>query len=473
MREGDAFAFEEFGKVPPQAIDIEEAVLGALMIESEAIHDIVKEVKAEHFYKDSHQLIYTAIIDIYRSSGQIDILTVTEQIKKMGKLEVVGGAYYITELTTKVNQSAHLESHAKIIVEKWLRRTLIRLSSIASSNAYSDSIDALTLMDTTISDLMAVMDGITRGKETSYPDLLDQSLALTMERMESDDELVGLPTGLSELDAITSGMQGPDLIIIAGRPGMGKTALAVQIANYVAKTNPAAVVSMEMSSLQLTQRNQSNRAEILLKKIQTGKELANYDVERLIFVTTELKKDQLYVDDTPNLLLLELRAKIFTLVHKHGVKLVVIDYLQLMKYEGNSRDEGIGLISKGIKAIAKELNIPIILLSQLSRAVEQRGGSKRPQLSDLRESGSIEQDADAVWFIYRPEYYGLTQDEQGNSLVGVAELIIAKHRNGALDTVSLNFIGKFMKFTDYRHDVPEASQELNFQGEAPLEELPF
>ena len=461
-------SIEELGKVPPQAIDMEEAVIGALLIESNSIHTVARLLKEETFYKDGHATIFKAILELYQSSQPIDLLTVTEQLKKNKELELVGGAYFITDLTTKINSGAHIEAHCKIIQEKWLKREAIAIASKVHQEAYEDSTDPFSLLDETMNSLIKTVEVVTKGKAQSYPDLLDQSMELIIERSQSDTKLPGIPTGFAALDKATGGLMEPDLIIIAARPGMGKTALAVQVAEYAANAGyPTGIFSLEMSALQLTQRTQSTKAEISLPNVIRGN-LIDAEITRLQFITSKLKKAQLIIDDTAGINLIELKAKCHMMKHKHDIKLIVIDYLQLMDYMTTNRDEGIGKISKGIKAIAKELNIPIILLSQLSRAVELRAGPKRPQLSDLRESGSIEQDADAVWFLYRPEYYGKVQDDEGNDLRGKTELIIAKHRNGALETVNLRFLGKFVKFKDTIENAPEQKDTIPFQGEEKL-----
>jgi replicative DNA helicase len=425
---------ESLGKVPPQAIDLEEAVLGALMLEKDALTNVIDILKPGTFYKDSHKEIYSSIVDLFNNSEPVDLLTVTNHLRKKGKLDLVGGAYYITELTSKVNSAAHIEYHARIIIEKAIKRELIRIASNVHHEAYEDTVDVFSLLDKTEQSLFEVSE-------------------LEAKKLQADG-LTGIATGFTALDRVTSGWQKSDLVIIAARPGMGKTAFVVSAMRNAAVdfNKPVAIFSLEMSSIQLVNRLISAEAELESDKIKKGN-LEDYEWEQLIHKTAKLSEAPIFIDDTPALTILELRAKARKLVAQHGVELIIIDYLQLMsgdtsKSGSGNREQEIASISRSLKNIAKELNIPIIALSQLSRAVEVRGGDKRPQLSDLRESGSIEQDADMVLFLYRPEYYGINADEEGNSVQGVGEVIIAKHRNGSLDTARLKFIGKFTKFCD-------------------------
>lgn len=451
---------DSLGKLPPQAIDLEEAVLGALMLEKDALNVVVEILKPESFYREAHKDIYEAIIDLFNKSEPVDILTVTNQLRKNGKLELVGGAYYISELTSKVSSAANVEYHARIITEKSIKRDLIRIASDVHKEAYEDTTDVFTLLDKTEQALFEVSEVNIRKNYADMSSLMHEAIVELEAKKRHADGLTGIPTGFTNLDRVTSGWQRSDLVIFAGRPGMGKTAFIVSAMRNAAVDfkRPVAIFSLEMSSIQLVNRLISAEAELDSEKIKKGS-LEDYEWEQLIHKTAKLSESPIFIDDTPALSILELRAKARKLVAQHNVELIIIDYLQLMsgdtsKNTSGNREQEIASISRALKNIAKELNIPIIALSQLSRAVEVRGGDKRPQLSDLRESGSIEQDADMVCFLYRPEYYNITTDEEGNSLQGIGEVIIAKHRNGSLENVQLKFVGKYTKFADMDIESP-------------------
>ena len=444
---------ESLGKLPPQAVEIEEAVLGALMLERDALSTVIDILHPQSFYKDAHQDIYEAIVDLFNDSQPIDIKTVTHQLRKVGKLEIVGGAHYVSELTAKVNSAANIEYHARIIAEQSIKRELIKISSEIQRDAYEDTVDVFKLLDQAEQSLFDVSESHIRKNYDKMSALLHQAIDEIQEKKDKQDGLTGVASGFSALDRVTSGWQPSDLIIIAARPGMGKTAFVVSALRNAAIDfqSPVAIFSLEMSSVQLVNRMISAEAELESEKIKRG-DLADYEWEQIMHKTDKLSQAPIFIDDTPALSILELRAKSRRLVAQHGVKLIIIDYLQLMSADsakGGNREQEIATISRSLKGIAKELNVPVIALSQLSRAVETRGGDKRPLLSDLRESGSIEQDADMVMFLYRPEYYGLDTDESGMPLQGLGEVIIAKHRNGRTDTVNLKFIGKYTKFTDW------------------------
>lgn len=444
----------QLGKLPPQAVEIEEVVLGALMLERDALSTVIDILKPESFYRDAHKLIYEAIVELFNNTEPVDIKTVVHQLRKTGNLEVVGGAYYIANLTTKVNSAANIEYHARIISEQSIKRELIKISTEIQQEAYEDTIDVFKLLDKAEQSLFDVSESHIRKNYDKMSSLLNQAIQEIEDRKNKEDGLTGVPSGFTALDRVTSGWQASDLVIIAARPGMGKTAFVVSaIRNAAIEFNkPAAIFSLEMSSVQLVNRLVSAEAELESEKLKRG-DLQEYEWEQLLHKTKRLSDAPIFIDDTPGLSILELRAKARRLVAQHGVSLIVIDYLQLMsgdtsKNAGGNREQEIAQISRALKGIAKELNVPVLALSQLSRAVETRGGDKRPQLSDLRESGSIEQDADMVMFLYRPEYYGITQSEDGMPLTGTGEVIIAKHRNGRLENVQLKFIGKFTKFAD-------------------------
>ncbi|MCB0496930.1 MAG: replicative DNA helicase [Cyclobacteriaceae bacterium] len=440
------------GKVPPQALELEEAVLGALMLEKDALSSIADILKPEVFYKDAHRLIYEAILFLFNDSQPVDLLTVTNQLRKDGTLEAVGGAYAVTALTTKVNSAANVEYHARIIIEMAIKRELIRVSGEIQREAYEDTTDVFDLLDKTEGSLFEISEQNIRKNYQDMKTIMSEALSELEARQKHTDGLTGVPSGFSDLDRVTSGWQPSDLVIIAARPGMGKTAFVVSAMRNAAVDfgKPVAIFSLEMSSVQLVNRLISAESELESEKIKKGN-LAEYEWQQLLHKTEKISKAPIFIDDTPALTILELRAKCRRLKSQHDVQLIIIDYLQLMSADsrsGGNREQEIASISRALKGLAKELNVPVIALSQLSRAVETRGGDKRPQLSDLRESGSIEQDADMVMFLYRPEYYGLNEDAEGMPTTGMGEVIIAKHRNGSLDNVKLKFIGKFTKFTD-------------------------
>ncbi|RIW15737.1 replicative DNA helicase [Algoriphagus lacus] len=443
------------GKVPPQAVELEEAVLGALMLEKDALTNVIDILKVESFYKESHKVIFQAILDLFTESQPIDLLTVTTQLRKNGALEIAGGAFYITELTSKVASAANIEYHARIITEQSIKRELIRISGEIQKDAFEDTTDVFELLDKMEQSLFEISEKNIRKNYSDMRSIMREAIIELEARKLQKDGLTGVPSGFTALDRVTSGWQKSDLVIIAARPAMGKTAFVLSVLRNAAvdHNRPVAIFSLEMSSVQLVNRLISSEAELDSEKIKKGS-LADHEWAQLVHKTAKLSKAPLFVDDTPALSILELRAKCRKLKAQHDIQMVVIDYLQLMSGDsksggqGGNREQEIASISRALKKIAKELSIPVIALSQLSRAVETRGGDKRPQLSDLRESGAIEQDADMVMFLYRPEYYGITQDEDNHSTAGVGEVIIAKHRNGSLENVKLRFIGKYTKFTD-------------------------
>ncbi|MEZ7495149.1 replicative DNA helicase [Leeuwenhoekiella aequorea] len=442
----------ERGKIPPQAIDLEQVVLGAMMIDKKGVDEIIDILTPEVFYKEAHHHIYDAIRALFENGEPIDLLTVSEQLKKMAKLDQAGGDYYLIQLTQKVSSSAHIEYHARIILQKYIQRSLIKISNEIIEEAYDETTDVFDLLDTAESKLYEVTQGnIKRSSETA------QSLVIQakkkIEEISNKEGLSGVPSGFDRLDKLTSGWQPSDLIIVAARPGMGKTALTLSMARNIAVGQgiPVAFFSLEMASVQLITRLISSETGLSSEKLRTGK-LEKHEWEQLNVKVKSLEKAPLFIDDTPSLSIFDLRAKARRLASQHGIKMIIIDYLQLMTAGGSqkngNREQEISMISRNLKALAKELMVPVIALSQLSRAVETRGGSKRPLLSDLRESGAIEQDADIVSFIYRPEYYKIDEwdDEERSPTDGQAEFIIAKHRNGGLENIRLKFIGHLGKF---------------------------
>ena len=446
--------FIEHGKVPPQATDLEEAVLGAMMLEKDAVSAVIDILEPNAFYKESHQKIYKAIRSLFGKSEPVDILTVTNELKSTGELEVVGGPYYITMLTSRIASAANVEYHARIILQKHIQRELISISSEIIKDAFEDTTDVFDLLDKAERNLFQVSETNTRRGFESMHSLVKQARDEIIAAKESDTHLRGNPTGFTDLDRITNGFQKSDLVILAARPSMGKTALALSMARNMAVdfARPVAFFSLEMSSVQLVTRLISSESELRSDKLKRG-DLAPHEWEQLDSKIQRLIDANIFIDDTPALTIFELRAKCRRLKQQHDIQMVFVDYLQLMSGGGDhrgNREQEISQISRSLKALAKELNVPVLALSQLSRAVENRPGqSKRPILSDLRESGAIEQDADLVLFIYRPEYYKIDEFEDGTSTHRVAELIIAKHRNGAVGDVKMKFIDTFAKFEDY------------------------
>jgi replicative DNA helicase len=445
-------SFLEHGRVPPQAVDLEEAVLGAIMLEKNALTAVIDIIKPEMFYKETHQIIYRAILKLFEKSEAVDILTVTNQLKSSGELELVGGPYHITQLTSRVASSANVEYHARIIIQKHIQRELIRISSEIIRDAFEDTTDVFDLLDRAEQNLFSVSEtNIRRGQE-EMTHLMREAIQQIEVAKDSETKMRGVPSGFTGLDRVTNGFQKSDLIIVASRPGMGKTAFALTLCRNIAVgfKKPVAIFSLEMSSIQLVTRLISAETMISSNKLRKG-ELAGHEWQQLNNKIRPLEDARILIDDTPALTIFELRAKCRRMKAQDDIQMVFVDYLQLMTgpqdNKGN-REQEISHISRSLKAMAKELDIPIMALSQLSRAVETRGGTKKPILSDLRESGAIEQDADIVMFIYRPEYYQLDEDEKGNSTAGLAIINVAKHRNGPLADVELRFIQDYAKFTE-------------------------
>lgn len=441
----------EYGKLPPQAVDLEEAVLGALMLERDAYAEVGDLLKPECFYKDAHQRIFSAIQRLFTKDEPIDLLTVSEELKSSDDLEQVGGYSYLSMLSSKVASAAHIEFHARIIVQKYIQRKLIETCSDLSEMAYDESVDVVDLVDKAQESVFQIADSNIRSDVKKIDSVV--GTALDEIRAAGKSEMSGLRSGYAALDAVTSGWQNSDLIVIAARPAMGKTAFVLTMARNMAVDygQSVAIFSLEMSATQLGKRLITSETELESEKIKTGK-LSNEEWEHLGRKVEKLLEAPIYVDDTPSLSIFELRTKCRRLKQKHDVKAIIIDYLQLMTagvdMRGN-REQEVSMISRQLKIIAKELNIPVITLSQLNRDVEKRtGDAKKPMLSDLRESGAIEQDADMVLFIHRPEKYGIMTDSQGNDLRGIADIIIAKHRNGAVGEIQLRFISDLTKFCD-------------------------
>lgn len=445
---------EILSKLPPQALELEEVVLGALMLERDAIISVIDILTDETFYKAEHKAIFKSIMDLHNKSQSIDLLTVMENLKLRGALQNAGGAFYLTEITSRISGSANISFHAAILKQKELQRKLIDIGNNISSQSYSDLSDPLELIEKTSNKLYELLSG-TLGRDFATME------TLLPERLKNYEKplvngLTGISTGLNELDEITNGWQNGNLIILAARPSMGKTALALNFLRNAALNEklPVAIFSLEMSKEQLIDRIISSECEIELEALKK-RNLRPDQWHKLNSKSNNIYESQIIVDESSSLTINQVKAKAVRLKQKHNIGLIIIDYLQLLsgtKGKGN-REQEISEISRGLKHIAKDLSIPVIALSQLSRAVESRtGGSKKPMLSDLRESGSIEQDADVVMFLYRPEYYGICEDENGNPTSGVAEIIIAKNRDGVVDTARCNFVGKYQQFKDEENE---------------------
>lgn len=448
-----------YGKIPPQAKELEEAVLGAIMLEKSAFDAVIEILKPECFYVDAHQRIFKAFQSLAQKSTPIDLLTVVEELKSKDELETVGGPYAVTRLTNTVVSTANIEAHARIVLQKFIQRELIRISSEIIGDAYEDSTDVFDLLDDSETKMFNITNNYLKKNYEDIGNVLAKAINRIDELRTKTDDISGVTSGFASLDRVTYGWQPTDLIILAARPAVGKTAFALNLARSAAlsptKPTPVGLFSLEMSAAQLVQRILSAESEIPLEKISRGK-LEEYEYQQLHTKGIKrLEQAPIFIDDTAALNIFEFRAKARRLVNKHQVGLIIIDYLQLMSGgsdKNSNREQEISTISRNLKALAKELSVPIIALSQLSRAVETRKESKMPQLSDLRESGAIEQDADMVMFIYRPEYYENNSNEMGESTRGETHIRIAKHRNGSLETIKLRALLHIQKFEEWEGD---------------------
>lgn len=441
------------GRIPPQAVEVEQSVLGAMLIEREAIPRAIEILREDAFYDGRHRKIFSAMSVLFERGEPVDTITLTEEMRRRGEIDAVGGPYYLSELTTKVASAANVEYHARIIAEKSLLRKLIETMTGLVGEAYDPSSDAFDLLDRAEGEIFRISDAQLRRAAAAISVVLQETMHRLNQIHGREGGITGVPSGFRKLDDMTGGWQRSDLIIVAARPSMGKTAFALALARNAAfhreLPTGVAIFSLEMSAQQLAQRLLTSEARVDAQAARTGR-LSDSDWPRLAKAAGRLADAPIFIDDTPGLSILELRAKCRRLKAEHGIGLVIVDYLQLMHGTGMSRssnrEQEIAQISRSLKSLAKELDVPVIALSQLSRAVETRGGDKRPQLSDLRESGSIEQDADVVAFIYRAERYGITVDENGNSTEGLGEIIIGKQRNGPIGTVTLAFVHQHARF---------------------------
>lgn len=445
-------AFAINGKTPPQAIELEEAVLGALMLNEDALTNTIEVLRPEFFYKHEHQYIFQAIRNLFEKSKQVDMLTVVEQLRHDGFLDAAGGAYYVSQLTNRVASAAHIEAHARYLSEKYMQRELIRIATETLHDSYDETLDVLDLLDNTEQKLLEVSDKNLHSDYQSIADILPSAIDRIENAQENDSSLSGIPSGFTELDRRTAGFQPGTLIILAARPAMGKTAFALSMARNMAIDfkRPVAFFSLEMTAEELVMRLIASESQISSERLKKGEKLTVAEREGLMSKVEVLRTAPIYIDDTPQLSIFELRAKCRRLKQRYKIEMVFIDYLQLMHGGSDlsrnaNREQEISMISRQLKSLSKELEIPVLALSQLSRAVETRGGSKRPQLSDLRESGAIEQDADIVMFIYRPEYYQMDEDEKGPTK-DMADIILAKHRSGSIGDCRLRFIKELTRF---------------------------
>lgn len=476
-----------YGHLQPQATDLERVVLGALMIDKDAFTVVSEILRPETFYEPRNQKIFHAIQTMNLHEQPVDIMTVMEQLRKDGVLEDVGGPAYIVELSQQVASSAHVEYHSRILAQKFLARQLIQFASMIETDAFDETVDVDELMQRAEGNLFELSQKNMKQDYQPIDPILQEAHRILKKASQNTGGMTGVPTGYHRLDEMTAGWQASDLIIIAGRPAMGKTSFALSLAKNISVDfqQPIAFFSLEMNSVQLVNRLISNVCEIAGSKILNG-QLSIDEWERFDKNVSKLEGAPIFIDDTPGLSVFELRTKARRLVREHDVKVIMIDYLQLMNANGmrtNSRQEEVSTISRSLKGLAKELNIPIIALSQLNRTVESREGidGKRPQLSDLRESGAIEQDADMVIFVHRPEYYHILSDEKGNDLRGMAQIIIAKHRKGATGDVLLNFRGEYTRFSnpedaDFRPPQDDFGGEIRgskLNGDDPLPPPPM
>jgi len=443
----------EGGRVPPQAVEVEEAVLGAMLIEKEAATIALQLLRPDDFYKPANRHVFETLFDLYERDNPLDILTVESELRDKNLLDVVGGSGYLADLTRSVSSAANIDYHAQIISEKAIKRNLILNCNEIIKAAYDTATDANDVLDSAEQRIFDIANSSSKTNATAIGDILKDTLGYLEELRGKPEGVTGVPAGL-DVDRFTSGWQNGDLIIIAARPSMGKTAFTLTAARNAALhpdeslQTSVAIFSLEMSSQQLVQRFLTMEARIDAQAARTGR-VKDEDFKRLIDAASRLFTAKIFIDDTPSLSLMELRTKCRRLKSEHDIGLVVVDYLQLMTASSRdfgNREQEIATISRGLKSLAKELNVPVIALSQLSRQVEQRGGDKRPQLSDLRESGSIEQDADVVCFLYRPEYYGITTTAEGESTNGLAELIIGKQRNGPVGSTRMFFVKEYARF---------------------------
>lgn len=452
------------GKLQPQDQDAEKAVLAALLTEKDALTEVVELLKPDDFYHEKHQAIYLSILDLFSKSEPIDLVTTAMSLRQMGKLDLVGGMYYISELSNCVNSSENIKSHAMMILDASAKRKLIDYASQVIKKAYDVTSDGSMLMEEANFLLNAITGNLSNGNSEGIKDIMRRVMEQITASMDIPDGIIGVPSGFDDVDKTTGGWRNGDLIILAARPGMGKTAFVVNCMRNAAidHKRPIAFFSLEMSVEQLVTRMITSEVDgigLTTSKLGRGR-ITKAELETIHSKIGPLAQSKVFLDDAVGMTITSLRSKAIKLKRKHNIEMIIIDYLQLMdgvtKGGKGNREQEISGITRGLKTLAKELDIPIIALSQLSREVERRS-DKKPMLSDLRESGSIEQDADVVMFLFRPEYYKIMEDENGNSLAGLGELIIAKHRNGAMDNIFLRFVAGQTKFKNMNDEFTQVS----------------
>ncbi|NQT24315.1 replicative DNA helicase [candidate division KSB1 bacterium] len=449
-----------FDRVPPQSLEAERAVLGSIMLDNDCIGRVIELLDERCFYRTSNQKIYSAVLTLFERNEPVDLITLSEVLKRTKMLDEIGGAYYLTELAESVPSAANVEYHARIVLERYLLRMLITESAGIAQDCFESNENVFDLLDRAEQRIFRLSE---RRLSNTFQHI-DKIMHGAMEKVESfharQGMVTGVPTGFTQLDELTSGFQNGELIVVAGRPSMGKTAFCLNIARNAAILGqfPVGIFSLEMSREQLALRLLCAEARVDAHRVRTGT-LADDQWKNLSACVGTLTEAPIFIDDTPAMTVLEMRAKARRLKKEKNLGMLVIDYMQLMQGPRGveSRQQEISAISRSLKALSKELDIPVVALSQLSRAVESRGGDKRPMLSDLRESGAIEQDADVVIFIYRPEFYGIAVNDDGQSVEGRAEIIIGKQRNGPVGTIHLSFVKQWAKFENYiteRQDAP-------------------
>ncbi|HYW35789.1 MAG TPA: replicative DNA helicase [Balneolaceae bacterium] len=472
--QSDIDILEQEGRMPPQAVEVEKSVLGSMLIEHEAATIALQMLQVDDFYKPAHRNIYDVIQDLYERDNPLDLLTVENELRDRSLLDTCGGSGYLSELTRSVSSAANVDYHAQIIAEKATKRNLILNCTDIIQKAYDSTSDPYDLLDNAEQRIFDLANAKHRSQAHSIGDVLKETLSHLEDIRGKPSGITGVPTGL-DIDKYTAGWQDGDMIVIAARPSMGKTAFVLTAARNAAlhqdpdMRTKVAFFSLEMSAQSLVQRLLTMEGRINAQSARTGR-LNDEEFKRLIDAAGRLFTTNIFIDDTPGLSILELRTKCRRLKSEHDIGLVVVDYLQLMS--SNSKDHGnreqeIASISRGLKALAKDIEVPVIALSQLSRAVETRGGDKRPQLSDLRESGSIEQDADVVCFLYRPEYYGIKTTPEGQSTTGLAEIIIGKQRNGPVGSQELYFVKDYARFENLSQASSDPFEEDNSSDEGP------
>jgi replicative DNA helicase len=460
------------GKMPPQAVEVEDAVLGAIMLDQDAFQDVVEILKPEHFYKEVNRIIFNAMMELNKRMSPIDMLTLTNELSNEGNLEIVGGRSYLVKLTSNMISAVNVEHHARIVFQKYIQRSLIGLGTRMQETGYDDSKDIQDMLDEAESGLFELSSGSLKREVSQVSPVIEEAIAQMNEASKRTDGLSGISSGFPSIDKVTSGWQKSTMVVIAARPAMGKTAFVLSMARKMAVENnlSVAIFSLEMSNVELVKRMMVAQTEIPSDKIKNGR-LGPEDWQQFYLRIDQLKNAKIFVDDTPGLSIYDLRAKCRILKKKHQIDIIIIDYLQLMTAggalrAGGNRQEEVSTISRNLKGLAKELEIPVVALSQLNRSVESRpsqgngniGDSHRPQLSDLRESGAIEQDADMVCFLHRPEYYKIYEDENGNDLRGITNFIIAKHRSGALEDINLRFQPELIRFEEASADLARQYQ---------------